>query len=127
MADDALDADSMGPASSTFPLQPVTAMHLIQLLLPLYDNDKKAMPRELFDRVREELVERFGGLTAYVRAPVSGLWQEQDGQTAHDDLVIYEVMAEQLDEDWWRRYREDLETRFAQEALVVRAQQMKLL
>jgi hypothetical protein len=102
-------------------------MHLIQLLLPLYGNDKKPLPRQLFAQVREELVERFGGLTAYTRAPVSGLWQEHDGQTTHDDLVIYEVMAEQLDENWWRLYRKELEARFAQSALVVRAQQVKLL
>jgi hypothetical protein len=104
-----------------------TAMHLIQLLLPLYGNDKKAMPRELFEQVRDELIERFGGLTAYTRAPVSGLWQEQGGRTTHDDLVIYEVMSDRLDEEWWRRYRKDLEARFAQEALVVRAQRMTLL
>jgi hypothetical protein len=102
-------------------------MYLIQLLLPLYGNDKMPIPRALFDQVRSELVERFGGLTAYTRAPVSGLWQEDDGQTTHDDLVIYEVMAEQLDEGWWRGYRKDLEGRFAQSALVVRAQQVKML
>jgi hypothetical protein len=102
-------------------------MHLIQLLLPLYNNEKKPLSKELFVQVRNELVARFGGLTAYSRAPVSGLWQEDDGQTAHDDLVIYEVMTEHVDPQWWSRYRAELETRFQQEALVVRAQEMRLL
>jgi hypothetical protein len=102
-------------------------MHLIQLLLPLYNNEKEPLPKELLIQVRNELVERFGGLTAHTRAPASGLWQEDGGQTTHDDLVIYEVMSEHLDAQWWSRYRTELETRFQQEALVVRAQQIRLL
>jgi hypothetical protein len=102
-------------------------MHLIQLLLPLYGNDKQPLPRALFIQVRAELVERFGGLTAYTRAPASGLWQEHDGETTRDELVIYEVMTEQLDEAWWKRYRTELERRFQQEALVVRAQEIRMI
>ena len=50
-------------------------MYLIQILLPLYRNDGQALPRALFRQVRDELIERFGGLTAYTRAPASGYWQ----------------------------------------------------
>jgi hypothetical protein len=102
-------------------------MVLIQLLLPLYGNDKRPIDRKLFVQVRDELVERFGGLTAYSRAPATGLWQENDGQTTHDEIVIYEVMTEQLDEKWWSRYRAELERRFQQEALIVRAQEIRVL
>lgn len=102
-------------------------MYLIQLLLPLYDNDQQALPRALFEQVRKELVARFGGLTAYSRAPLTGLWQEGDERTVRDELVIYEVMAPQLNRPWWRRYRRLLERRFRQESLVVRAQQMERL
>jgi hypothetical protein len=102
-------------------------MVLIQLLLPLYNNDKQPLARELFIQVRDELVERFGGLTAYTRAPASGLWQEHDGQTTRDELVIYEVMTDKLDQQWWRQYRAELEKRFQQEALVVRAQDVRIL
>ena len=38
-------------------------MHLIQLFLPLYDNDGQAFAKPLFDTVRGELTERFGGVT----------------------------------------------------------------
>ena len=34
-------------------------MFLVQLLLPLYDNDQQALPRSLFRTVSEELIERF--------------------------------------------------------------------
>ena len=45
----------------------------------------------------------------------------------HDDLVIYEVMADDLDRGWWRSYRAELEQRFRQEQLIVRAQEITLL
>jgi hypothetical protein len=85
------------------------------------------LPRALFGQVRDELVERFGGLTAYTRAPASGLWQEHDGETTHDEIVIYEVMTEQLDRPWWAGYRAELEKRFQQETLIVRAQEFQTL
>ena len=69
----------------------------------------------------------FGGLTAYTRTPASGLWQEKDGGTVHDDIIVYEVMVEDLDEDWWSSYRGELERRFSQETLVIRAQEIRLL
>ena len=96
-------------------------MHLVQILLPLYDNRGNRLVRSLFAQVRDELVARFGGMTAHARAPASGLWQEDGGETVHDDLVIYEVMVDPLDEGWWNRYRLQLQARFRQDELVIRA------
>jgi hypothetical protein len=101
-------------------------MHLIQILLPLYDNEGSHFPQEAYRGVRTELAERFGGLTAFTRAPAEGLWTE-DGATNHDEIVIFEVMVEALDRDWWRTYRRDLEARFRQDAIVVRAQAIEPL
>jgi hypothetical protein len=36
-------------------------------------------------------------------------------------------MADTLDAAWWAAYRHDLETRFSQDAIVVRAQEVRLL
>ena len=47
-------------------------MNLIQLLLPLYDNNKEPFTPEEFDRVRDELAKRFGGITAFRRSPRKG-------------------------------------------------------
>ena len=101
-------------------------MYLVQILLPLADNEGRPFPQTTFDRVRDELTEQFGGLTAYVRSPAAGLWKERE-ETVRDDVVIHEVMAESLDRAWWRGYREELRARFRQEALVVRASQVELL
>jgi len=82
--------------------------------------------QKLYTEVRNELVHRFGGITAYTRAPVHGLWQESE-QIVRDDLIIYEIMVETLEEEWWREYRVILENRFQQQSLVVRAHQIFLL
>jgi hypothetical protein len=101
-------------------------MHLIQLLLPLYDNDGAAFDPALYREIREELTGRFGGLTAFTRAPAEGHWEE-DGRAAKDDIVVFEVMAEELDRTWWGGYRETLERMFRQDAIVVRSQQIEML
>ncbi len=102
-------------------------MHLVQLLLPLYDNEGRRFPPAHYDAVRTELADRFGGLTAYSRAPAEGVWTEGEGPPAHDDVVVYEVMVDALDREWWRGFRADLERRFAQDELVVRAHAMERL
>lgn len=101
-------------------------MHLVQLLLPLRDPDGKPFPRSQYRKIREVLTERFGGLTAYTRAPAEGLWDEGD-QLWIDDIVVYEVMVPELDRAWWRTYRDSLEEAFDQEELVVRAQAIERL
>jgi hypothetical protein len=102
-------------------------MHLIQLLLPLYDNNGIRLPKALYSQVRAELVGQFGGLTAYTQAPASGLWQEDGGDTVHDDLIIYEVMCDDIDANWWHAYRTTLEGRFLQQKLVVRSHPVRML
>ena len=97
-------------------------MYLVQLLLPVYDNAGRPFPSPYYASVRDELASRFGGLTAYTRAPAEGLWSNHRGQAARDDIVVYEVMVERLDRVWWRSFREKLERQFAQHELVVRAQ-----
>ena len=102
-------------------------MHLVQILLPLYDNDRARQPDDLFRQVRSELTELFGGLTTYSRAPARGLWQDDSGETSQDEIVVYEVMAPELDRDWWRGFREQLEHSFRQKQIVVRSQHIELL
>jgi hypothetical protein len=101
-------------------------MYLIQILLPLYDNTGKAQPSGLFSDARRLLTQNFGGLTTYSRAPAQGLWKDE-GETQRDDIVVFEVMADQLDEGWWAGYRQKLEESFHQQEIVIRAQQTTLL
>ena len=101
-------------------------MHLIQLLLPLYDNEGVPFRAEHFRPIRDELANRFGGLTAFTRAPAEGVWQD-DGTRHHDDVIVYEVMTEELDRDWWHGYRSTLERKFRQDVIMIRAHAVELL
>lgn len=105
----------------------MTSQHLVQILLPLRDRNGAPLARELFDQVTRELSERFGGMTAYARAPASGLWADERGRTERDDIVVHEVMVDGLDERWWKDYRVSLEARFAQDEVVIRALAMRRL
>src|ERR1044072_9814182 len=90
-------------------------MRLVQILLPIYSNTGAPFQQKPFTDLRDELVERFGGITACTRAPVHGLWQECE-QVIRDDLIIYEIMVEPWDERWWRELRRSLESRFQQQS-----------
>lgn len=94
---------------------------LVQILLPLYDNDGARFGEEPFARTRGELLDRFGGVTAYQRAPAKGLWKTDDGEVARDDVAVFEVMAADLDRGWWEGYRRELERRFRQDTILIRA------
>ena len=96
-------------------------MHVIEIFLPLKRHDGGEQPRALFGEVRRELIERFGGLTAFTRAPAEGLWEDPDGSIDRDQIVIFEVMVDRLDRAWWGDFRRRLETMFEQEAIVIRA------
>lgn len=101
-------------------------MYLVELLLPLYDNEGRAFGTVEFDRVNEELAARFGGVTAFRRSPAEGVWREGGGES-RDRVVVVQVMVEGLDRAWWRGYREQLERRFRQEKMVVRATEFEEL
>jgi hypothetical protein len=103
-------------------------MYLIQLLIPLADNDGRRFPRAHYTTLSEELTERFGGLTAYSRAPAVGLWQPEDSdERQRDDVIAYEVLADTLDRDWWADYRALLQVRFAQDEIMIRAHEVHRL
>lgn len=96
-------------------------MYLIQILIPIFDNAGNRFGREAFDALRAELLERFGGLTAFVQSPALGLWNDTErGTTARDDMILVEVMAATLDRIWWTDYRARLERCFRQDEIVVR-------
>lgn len=102
-------------------------MHVIEIFLPLYDNEGRRLPTEQFAKLREELLDRFGGLTAFSRVPAEGLWEPEDGKRKRDDIVIFEVMAEEVDQRWWTALRARLERDLAQEEIMIRASEARRL
>ena len=102
-------------------------MHIVEIFLPLRDNAGRPFDRALYIKVREEIVERFGGLTAFTRSPAEGLWQDDRGDRSHDQILIFEVMSDGIDRNWWEKYRVELETRFRQDHIVVRAHEVEII
>ena len=96
-------------------------LKLISILLPLYDDAGHPQPKDRFHQTEKELLERFGGVTLYLRAPARGRWKSPDGSVDRDEIVICEVMAEGLDRIWWKDYRGRLAQRFDQKEMIVRA------
>ena len=95
--------------------------YTIQLLLPLYDNSHQPFGIGEFARVRRELTDQFGGVTAYTRSPAEGFWEDDEGRTRKDEIITVEVMVEEIDRRWWNSYGKELAVRFRQEEMVIRA------
>jgi hypothetical protein len=101
-------------------------MYLIQLLLP--DDSPVSPDRDSrITTTRAELIDRFGGITAYVQTPALGEWLAADGAKERDRVVMVEVVAPRFDRDWWRSYVATLASRFEQEAIHLRALQVEML
>lgn len=105
-------------------------MYLIQILLPI-TAPQRATYQHHYRALREELIARFGGLTAHTRAPAEGLWNPGPDQDAHapdrDDIVILEVVAQSLDRAWWRSLRARLERELMQQEIHMRAIEVEQL
>ena len=95
-------------------------MHVVEIFLPLTYGNGSRVPAEIFDRLKQELAEKFGGVTAYARSPAQGLWQKGSGQE-EDAIVIFEVMTEKVDETWWSAFRKRLESLLRQEEVLIRS------
>ena len=93
-------------------------MHLVQLLLPLHDNDGRDFSPDYFTHVRAELTERFGGVTAFIRSPAVGLWKES-AEVNRDEVVMFEILTDELDKNWWSTYREQLQKKFRQDEVLI--------
>lgn len=99
----------------------MTVMNLVQILLPIKDNDGRPFPREHFEALRRELTDRFGGLTTYSRAPAEGLFSDAAGQLVRDDVIVFEVMAPAVDRAFWTGCRTRLMALFQQEDVLIRS------
>ncbi len=102
-------------------------MYLVQLLLPVYDDKGNHFAAEQFDAVRRTLTDRFGGVTAYFRSPAAGLWKEEHDTLSSDQVVMLEVIAPELEKEWWAHYRTELERQFSQKQLLVWASEITKL
>jgi hypothetical protein len=88
--------------------------HLVQILLPVYDNGGPALPNRYYNEVRVKLTKVRGP------APAEGLW-ESGTTVKRDDIIAVEIMVDSLGRAWWKAYRRELKHLFHQDEIVVRA------
>ena len=94
--------------------------HLIEIFLPLAFASKEPIPDTIFTVLKEELVDHFGGVTSCSRVLAEGLWANGDKIEA-DRVMVWEVMTDDLDRDWWKSFRTRVEKLLRQEELLIRA------
>lgn len=95
-------------------------VHVIQLVLPLYDEAAAATPADhRHDIVKAELTRHFGAVMTYTRSLCEGRWQK-GGHGNRNAMVIYEVMSQLMDAQWWNWYQKALKARFRQVEVLIR-------
>lgn len=109
------------------PEKDIIPMHLIELFLPLYDSQGNRFPQKIFTDLKTELTETFGGLTIHSKAPATGLWKPENSEPVKDTIVIYEIMTEDIDQDYWSRRKEQLQNDLQQDEIMIRSTLIRLL
>lgn len=100
-------------------------MKLVQLFIPLYDNDGMPFKDDLFVSLKEQLAEKFGGVTIYRQT--TGFWKQSEGPAQKDEILIYEVMVKTIETKFWKELKERLLKAFRQESLLFRFFDIELL
>jgi len=99
---------------------------LVQILLPKQTGSGEPIRQQWFNSLLKELTETFGGATSFIRGPAQGLWQSR-GETQRDSIAVIEIMADNLEDAFWRSLRKRLERELGQDEIVIRAQEIRRL
>jgi hypothetical protein len=67
-------------------------MHLVEILLPVADNEGQPFDARKYEEVGQDLSRRFGGVTKMARAPAQGTSEARD-EIVHDDIAVFEVIT----------------------------------
>jgi hypothetical protein len=101
-------------------------MQVVEIFLPARFPDRTPVPAGQLELVRSELTELFGGVTAYSRSPAVGEWKH--GQDVERDLmVIFEVMVNTIEKEWWSGFRDRLAATFRQQEILIRSHKVSRL
>ena len=66
-------------------------MHLIEIFIPLYDNDGRRFEQAFYSDVRATLFDKFGGITVFGRAPAQGM--DTDSGHMSGSAVLWQVVT----------------------------------
>ena len=94
--------------------------------MPTRTGTGQPVTRAQFEDLLQELTDKFGGATTFVRAPGQGLWGS-GGDVERDNIAVIEVMTDEVDPPFWLEFRRKLERELYQEQIVIRAQEVSRL
>lgn len=106
--------------------RPVGSMKSIEIYLPTNNGHGTPFPEPVFTDIETALTEKFGGVTAYKRAPAQGRWKS-GGSTDTDEIAIFEVITDAIDKGWWTAFRHKLEEQLDQEKILITARDIDIL
>jgi len=92
---------------------------LIQLLLPLQDENGEVFPAARYAKVHKQLIEKFGGLTLYQRNPAEGYWKNGSSKTIKEPMLVHEVLSGAIEEDFWKQLKSSLMKEFRQQDIQI--------
>jgi hypothetical protein len=64
------------------------------------------------------MINRFGGVTSFSRAPAVGTFRD-GAKVVQDEILVLEVMTEELDHEWWKTFRTSVERTFDQKEILI--------
>jgi hypothetical protein len=102
------------------------ASYLVQILLPTRTGNGQPVTQARFEELLQELTDKFGGATSFVRAPGQGLWNS-GRDVERDNIAVIEVMTDEIDPPFWHAFSRKLQRELAQREIVIRAQQVNRL
>ena len=95
-------------------------MQLVQVFVPVIWREDPSRFSSEVTQVVQELTERFGGATSFLRGAAEGRWKNDDGEIEKDDVVVIEVQVSEVSIAWWSAFQTRLERRFGQDEILVR-------
>ncbi|MFI5452940.1 inorganic diphosphatase [Pedobacter sp. UC225_61] len=91
----------------------------IELFIPVYSKKGKSFPKKYYSSLHQKLTDKFGGLTMYSRVPVTGFWKENSSATLKEDIIVYEVLASEIDEKFWDKLKKWALKTFNQDEIMI--------
>jgi hypothetical protein len=91
------------------------------------DNDGHCFPPHIWENLKNTLVDKFGGVTAYTRSPAEGIWSPSPTERSRDQIFTVEVIVRDFDTEWWQILRRDMQNILRQDQLLFRVSPILVL
>jgi hypothetical protein len=98
----------------------------VEILLPKANGHGEPVRSEWFEHLTDELAQKFGGVTSFLRTPGRGLWHS-GSEIERDAIAIIEVMTDTIDGDYWGSLKGRLEEELFQREIVIRSHEISQL